>query len=46
MTPQMCEARARRKREFDAWQQLWRTLRKAEEALDVEYEIAQMKDYY
>jgi hypothetical protein len=46
MTPQMREARAARKREFDAWQKLWRTLRKAEEALDVEYEIAQMKDYY
>ncbi|MEK9644509.1 MAG: hypothetical protein VW547_03100 [Alphaproteobacteria bacterium] len=46
MTPQMREARAARKREFDAWQKLWKTLRKAEEALDVEYEIAQMKDYY
>ncbi len=46
MTPQMRAARAARKRDFDAWQKLWRTLRKAEEALDVEYEIAQMKDYY
>lgn len=46
MTPQMQAARAQQKKTFDAWQDVWRTLRKAEKALDVEYEIAQMKDYY
>ena len=46
LTPQMIAARERRKKTFEAWQEVWRTIRKAEKALDVEYEIAQMKDYY
>lgn len=46
MTPQMRAAREQQKNTFDAWQDVWKTLRKAEKALDVEYEIAQMKDYY
>lgn len=46
LSPQMLAARAKQRKEFDAWQELWRTLRRAEKALDVEYEIAQMKDYY
>lgn len=46
LTPQMIAAREHRKKTFEAWQEVWRTLRKAEKALDVEYEIAQMKDYY
>ncbi len=46
MTPQMRAARADRKAEFEAWQELWRTIRNAEKSLDVAYEIAQMKDYY
>lgn len=46
LTPQMIAARERRKKAFEAWQEVWRTIRKAEKALDVEYEIAQMKDYY
>lgn len=46
MTPQMRVAREQQKAEFDAWQQVWRTLRKAEKALDVDYEIRQMRDYY
>lgn len=46
MTPQMRAARAERKATFEAWQELWRTIRKAEKALDVAYEITQMKDYY
>jgi hypothetical protein len=46
MTPQMHAARANQKREFEAWQAVWQTLRRAEKALDVAYEIAQMKDYY
>jgi hypothetical protein len=46
MTPMMRAAREQQKNAFEAWQDLWKTLRKAEKALDVEYEIAQMKDYY
>lgn len=46
MTPQMRAARELQKAAFDAWQEVWRTLRKAEKALDVDYEITQMRDYY
>ena len=46
MSPDMLAARAKRQKEFDAWQEVWRTIRAAEQALDVEYEIIQMKDYY
>ena len=46
ITPQMRAARAKQKAAFDAWQEVWRTLRKAEKALDVAYEIIQMRDYY
>lgn len=46
MTPHIHAAREKQKREFDAWQAVWRTIRKAEKALDVEYEIAQMQSYY
>lgn len=46
MTPQMRAAREQQKAAFDAWQEVWRTLRKAEKALDVDYEITQMRDYY
>jgi hypothetical protein len=46
MTPPMRAARARKKEEFEAWQGLCRTIRMAEKSLDVEYEIAQMRDYY
>ena len=46
MTPQIRAARDCQKRVFEAWQETWRELRRAEKALDVEYEIAQMKDYY
>ena len=46
MTPQIRAAREAQRRTFEAWQEAWRTIRKAEKALDVEYEIAQMKDYY
>ena len=45
-TPQMRAARQKQKQEFEAWQDVWRMLRKAEEALEVDYEIIQMKDYY
>ena len=45
-TPQMRAARQKQKQDFEAWQDVWRTLRKAEAALEVDYEIAQMKDYY
>ena len=46
MTPQMRAAREKQKAAFDAWQEVWQTLRKAEKALDVDYEITQMRDYY
>lgn len=46
MTPSMRAAREQQKNAFHAWQQIWRTLRKAEKALDVDYEIKQMRDYY
>lgn len=46
MTPQMRATREKQKIEFDAWQEVWHTLRKAEKTLDVNYEIAQMRDYY
>ncbi|PPR11924.1 MAG: hypothetical protein CFH41_00801 [Alphaproteobacteria bacterium MarineAlpha11_Bin1] len=45
-SPQIRAAREKQKQVFDAWQETWRELRRAEKALDVEYEIAQMKDYY
>ena len=45
-TPQMRAARQKQKQKFEAWQDVWRMLRKAEEALEVDYEIIQMKDYY
>jgi hypothetical protein len=46
MTPEMLAARAKQQKEFDAWQEVWRTIRQAEKALDVEFEISQMLDYY
>ena len=46
MSPEMLAAREKQKKDFDAWQELWRTLRKAENALDAEFELSQMLDYY
>ena len=46
MSPEMLAARVRQQKEFDAWQEVWRRIRKAEKSLDVEFEIAQMLDYY
>lgn len=46
MTPQMRAAREQKKQEFESWQEMWRVIRKAEKALDVAYEIIQMRDYY
>ena len=46
MTPAMLAARAKQQKEHEAWQEVWRTIRKAEKSLDVEFEIAQMLDYY
>jgi hypothetical protein len=46
MSPEMLAARAKQQKEFEAWQEVWRTIRKAEQALDVEFEIVQMRDYY
>ena len=46
MSPEMLAAKVKQQKEFDAWQEVWRTIRKAEKALDVEFEISQMLDYY
>ena len=46
MTPQMVAARAVQQKEFEAWQNVWATIRLAEMSLDREYELAIMKDYY
>lgn len=46
MSPEMLAARAKQQKEFDAWQEVWRTIRQAEKSLDVEFEISQMLDYY
>ena len=46
VSPEMLAARAKQQQEHDAWQALWRIIRQAEKALDVEFEIAQMQDYY
>jgi hypothetical protein len=46
MSPEMLAARAKQQKEFDAWQEVWRTIRAAEKSLDVEFEISQMLDYY
>ncbi|NKB21140.1 MAG: hypothetical protein GKS01_11635 [Alphaproteobacteria bacterium] len=46
MSPQMAAARAKQQQEFGAWQEIWRTIRKAETSLDREYEISNMIDYY
>ena len=45
-SPEMRAARVKRQKEFEAWQEVWRTIRKAENSLDVEYELSQMLDYY
>ena len=46
MSQEILAARAKQQKEFDAWQAVWRTIRLAEKALDVEFEISQMLDYY
>ena len=46
MSPEIRAARAKQQKEFDAWQEVWRTIRAAEMSLDVEFEISQMLDYY
>ena len=46
MTPQMVAARAVQQKEFEAWQNVWATIRLAEMSLDREYELSIMKDYY
>ena len=46
VSQEMHAARAKQRKEFDAWQAVWRTIREAEKSLDVEFEIAQMQDYY
>ena len=45
-TPEMLAARAKKKNEFNAWQSVWRRIRQAEQSLDAEFELIQMRDYY
>jgi hypothetical protein len=46
ISPESIALRKRQRAAFDAWQEIWRTIRKADNALDVEREISQMWDYY
>jgi len=46
MSEEMLAASAKQQQAFGAWQEVWRRIRKAEKSLDVEFEIAQMLDYY
>jgi len=46
MSHEMLAAAAKKKRQFDAWQALWRKIREAEKSLDIEFEFNQMRDYY
>jgi hypothetical protein len=46
LSQEMLPAREKQQKEFDAWQEVWRRIRKAEKSLDVEFEITQMLDYY
>ena len=46
MSPEILAARAKQQKAFNAWQEVWRTIRMAEKSLDVEFEISQMRDYY
>jgi len=46
MSQEILAARVKQQKDFDAWQEVWRTIRMAEKSLDVEYEISQMLDYY
>ena len=46
MSQEMLPARAKQQKEFEVCQEVWRVIRKAEKALDVEFEINQMLDYY
>lgn len=46
LSQEMLAAIAKKKKEFDAWQEVWRKIREAEKQLDIEFEFAQMRDYY
>ena len=46
LSQEMLAAAAKKKKEFDAWQELWRIIREAEKSLDIEFEFNQMRDYY
>jgi hypothetical protein len=46
VTPEMLAAREKQKQSYEAWQELWQTVRKAENSLDAEWELSQMMDYY
>ncbi|MEC7490134.1 MAG: hypothetical protein VYA17_11160 [Pseudomonadota bacterium] len=44
-TPGMLAARAK-KNGFNAWRGVWRIIRQAEQSLDAEFELIQVRDYY
>ena len=46
LTPAIRRARLRHRAEFDEWRNVWKTIRLAENKLNVEFEIRQMMDYY
>ena len=46
VSQEMLAATAKKKKQFDAWQELWRKIREAEKSLDIEFEFNQMRDYY
>jgi len=46
VSQEMLAATAKKKKEFDAWQDVWRRIRMAEKSLDIEFEFIQMRDYY
>jgi len=46
VTPEMLAAREKQRQAYEAWQDVWQTVRKAENSLDAEWELSQMMDYY
>jgi hypothetical protein len=46
MTPELLAMRKKQRQQFDAWHDIWHSLRQADISLDIEREITQMQDYY
>lgn len=45
-TPEIQKARSEHRKEFEAWQDILKTIRAAEKDLEVNFELKQMIDYY